>query len=237
VLNNEVNVKILFLLAFLITAGLHAADVSEVAFTRRDNSFPAQSSGGTVHLESSHSMVSAHLSDGAQKKIELMVLFDPATGYYLWDYVEVVGPADNAFPETFTKWPSEPYSALYASKDGITWFRWNAMILTVRRSTGQARNLIAAYDEVLASLRANWLDHYSLFTRTVEVWKLADMSFSTDSKTLWPIAFAEIKEVTRSGGDWVLTVSGQWKAELTLDENFKPKEPHSFKRLPGAAKE
>ena len=74
-------------LLVLLAGGVHAADVSEIAFNRTDDSFPAYSgSGGTVRLQSRHSVLTAALPEGGTFRDELMVLFDRGTGYYLWDH-------------------------------------------------------------------------------------------------------------------------------------------------------
>ena len=66
----------LSLMTILATA-VYAADVSEIAFSRSDDSFPAYSGSGrgTVHLRSRHSMLAVHLPDGTPRKSELVVLF------------------------------------------------------------------------------------------------------------------------------------------------------------------
>ena len=76
--------KIIILLAAVaLVAVAHAADVSDVAFTRSEGSVAAHtSSGGTAHLRSMHSMLAVHLPDERPHQAELLVLFDPASGKY-----------------------------------------------------------------------------------------------------------------------------------------------------------
>jgi hypothetical protein len=209
----------------ILPAAVRAADVSEVAFTRTDDSFRANSAGGEVRIQSRHSMLAVHLPDGTPRKCELVVLFDPASGQYLWNHTIAVEQQDT-FPLEFASLlsGSSGNSALYVSADRITWFTFAAMELEVRQSSGQAQTLDAAYDAALASLRERWLDYFNSkiqATHTVAVWKLVDRAFFDDPEKPSPV-YPAIETVTRSGSEWLLTIRARWKAQLTLDESFNP---------------
>jgi len=211
----------------ILPSAVRAADVSEVAFTRTDDSFRAYSAGGEVRVQSRHSMLAVHLPDGTPRKCELVVLFDPASGQYLWNDT-IAAEQQEAFPVEFASLlsGSSGNSALYVSADRITWFTFVAMELQVRQSSAQAQTLDAAYDAALASLRDHWVDYFNsktLAIHTVQVWKLVDRAFFDDPDKPFPV-YPAIEAVTHSGGQWLLTIRARWKAELALDELFKPKD-------------
>ena len=222
------------LLASFALMAAHAADVSEIAFTRSEGSFPAHtSSGGTAHLRSMHSMLAVHSLDGTPYQDELVVLFDPASGKYLWDH-DIVMREDEGSAKNFASRITTFNSALYADKDGIAWFAFAGWNLMVRHSSGEARSLEDAYDQALHGLQAHWLDHLERkgeFVKRSEVWKLVPEDFARgpvpDIK--WPLPAPAIENVTRSGSEWVLNIRGRWLAKLMVDKNF---EATSFERIP-----
>ena len=126
-------------------------------------------------------------------------------------------------------------SALYADDDGIKWFAFMGMNLTVRRSSGHAESLDRAYDEVLHDLQTHWPDHRERkgqFIRTVQLWKLLDETLYRDPemKLYYPV----FDSVARSGKEWTIKIHARWPADLILDENF---DVVSAKRIPDVKKE
>src|SRR5580692_9622288 len=150
-------IKIWFASLALVGAA-HAADVSEVASTRSVDTFPAFSSVGRVNLVAAHSMLSVHLPDGTPRQDELLVLFDPSSEKYLWEH-DIVLREDEGRATYFRDRLSTFNSALYADRDGISWFFFSGLNLTVGRSSGEARDLEVAHDQALHELQAHWLDH------------------------------------------------------------------------------
>ena len=122
----------IWLASAALVAVAHAADVSEVASTRSVDTFPAFSSAGRVNLVAAHSMLSVHLPDGTPRQDELVVLFDPASGKYLWEH-DIVLREDEGHATYFRDRLSTFNSALYADKDGIVWFFFSGLNLTVGR--------------------------------------------------------------------------------------------------------
>ena len=212
----------------------HAADVSEVASTRSVDSFPGFSSAGLLNLVAAHSMLSVHLPDGTPRQCELLVLFDPSSGKYLWEH-DVVLREDEGYAKNFASMLSTFNSALYADKDGITWFFFSGLNLTVGRSSGEAQNLDAAYDQALHELQTHWLEHLERkgeFRKMSEVWKLMPWDFSRGPADQRSIGAPAVENVTRSGTGWVLTIRGRWRGKLMLDQGF---EATSVEHIPDQA--
>ncbi len=218
--------------AVLLAVGAYAADVSEIAFSRRDDSWRAySSSGATVHLQARYSKLTVPWPDGTSRDAELLVLFDPHTGYYLWDHL--VSLPSKVYPDAFQGWLST--SALYADDDGIEWYALGGMQLEVRRSSGHAESLDRAYDDVYHDLQAHWPERRQRkgqFIKTVEVWKLLGDDFDRDPANVFtqPV----IDDVARSGKQWILKIHARWPAELILDEDFNAV---NAKRIPDVKKE
>jgi hypothetical protein len=228
----------IFLASVALVAVAHAGDVSEVASTRSVDTFPAFSSAGLVNLVAAHSMLSVHLPDGTPRQDELLVLFDPASGKYLWEH-DIVLREDEGHATYFRARLSTFNSALYADKDGIAWFFFASMNLTVGRSSGEARNLDAAYDQALHELQAHWLDHIERkgeFRKTSEVWKLVPQDFFFGPADVRPIPAPAVEDVKRSDTGWVLTIRGRWRAKLILDQGFEAKSVERISDQAGAAR-
>ncbi len=222
------------MLVLWVAGAARAADVGEIAFSRSDDSLPAYSSSGeTVHLQGRHSRLTVPLADGTSRDAELLVLFDPHTGYYLWDHVVASPGKMDPREHVFQDWLKT--SVLYADNDGIKWFALGGMDLLVRRSSGRAESLDRAYDEVFHDLQAHWPERRQRrgqFLKTVEVWKLLDSTYYRDPENnpLQPV----IDGVARSGKGWTLKIQARWAAELILDEDFNAV---SAKRIPDVKKE
>ena len=227
----------ILLASVAMAAAAHAADVSEIAFTRSEGSFLAHtSSGATTHLRSMHSMLAVPSPVGTPQQAELLVLYDPASGKYLWDHV-VVMQQDEGSTKHFSDRLTTFNSALYANKDGIVWFFFSGWNLMVRHSSGVAPSLDAAYHQALHELQAHWLYYVERKGEVVkksEVWKLVPWDFARgpvpDIK--WPLPAPAIEKVTRSGSEWVLNICGRWLAKLIVDQNFEAK---SSERIPDPA--
>ncbi len=216
-------------LLMLLAGGAYAADVSEIAFSRSDDSLPAYSSSGETHLQDRYARLTVPLPDGTSRDAELLVLFEPHTGYYLWDHVVASPGKMDPREHVFQDWLKT--SVLYADNDGIKWFALGGMDLLVRRSSGRAESLDRAYDEAFHDLQAHWPERRQRrgqFLKTVEVWKLLDSTFYRDpANTLF---YPVIDDVARLGKDFV---DGFSSASKIRSDHFRFASQPDIARLAG----
>jgi hypothetical protein len=128
------------------------AEVLEVPSTRVKGEARDFALNGKGSLETAEALVAA-FQDGPYK-VELLVFFDPKSGYFVSDLAPHV-PLDSVGTTALNRYKATPWVVVFSSSGRMVFFGASNAI-EYHFSTATARDIDEAFDKSLAELRATW---------------------------------------------------------------------------------
>jgi hypothetical protein len=140
--------------------GLHAAEISEVWATRVVGQVPAFSQYGRIQLSAAEALVNVPETSQVPANMDLIVVFDPATGRFLW-WGRSLSPRYPPALSLIGGVQGTACDAIYSAKGSLTLWQAPLMPAAVLTSTSSAFDLSEAFDRALSELKAGWEQYYS----------------------------------------------------------------------------
>jgi len=215
---------------------LRAADFSEVRGTRKIGQVPAFSQYGRVQLPAAEALISVPKTAAAPANTDLMVMFDPATGHFLW-FTNNPSPKYPPSLNLIDGVIGTAWDALYSSKDCMTFWHANSEPAVVFTSTSSAFDLNEAFDRSLLELKAGWDRYYSRGAEPPNLQKVALLPLDElerrrflydDTKLVGSavdIAIPAIDSITQTEDGYRIRLRARWVAEVVVGNDLKVREP------------
>lgn len=224
-----------FLLLSLLSIPL-VAQVSTVAFSEGTDAVPAFSSSGAVSLLASHRKLDIKYPRGKKERYELTVLYDPATGFYLWNmgYASPHRPNDVGVRLKIMKAQG---TVEFVDATGIVQFDF-ADGLFVKTWRGRAANMDAAVEASTNEIRqglpifegVSFHRDYKLvpifgpligFDAKIPAgYKPLPREFYCEPFNAFCPSDNQIVSVSKQGNTWKLVVRNRFDVEVILDQNL-----------------
>jgi hypothetical protein len=194
-----------------------------VPFTTSDHGIHASTKLGDATADGRELLVDATYPSGRNGKGGVFVLFDKASGFFIWYYREIGKnePQSPGMVETFTS-DSIPYVA----DDRLVVFLKRDSDISVRESFERADSLDDSMSRALKSAadllgeieRGSQGSYYKSF-KDVPLTPLGrDFLGPKLSAAFGPI---KLLSVSKLPSGWDILVQGQWKAKLTLNDKYE----------------
>jgi hypothetical protein len=201
---------------------LHAtqavAELRPNGATRDDSAITAATDSGEVQLLARELQAQIAFPNGKTARGALLVLFDPASGYTLKQFTWLPGDQGRIpLRDNF-----ESYSKAYLAPDRLLVFTQSSGLIYVRESKMKATSIDDAEAKALRDSTGD-LDGYVAKVTAgpkISLHQHLGQEFATEPGNSMP-GPVKLLGVSRRDGKWVITVSGRWKAEVTLDEKYE----------------
>lgn len=212
----------------LLSPAVAADGLSPIANTRHEREVTAKSDGGDITIAHREMYVDILPHDGAPRKGALLVIFDAASGQYLYEWHPV--PIDEQKLTISSGYGSR--AVTYVARDRIIVFGFSQPSLLVHESFAKASSM----DE--AELGALWSANGGFQPKSnrkpdnrlvvelgllVGQGKLPQGFFQTCHMCANPPP-ARMVSVERKGVTWEIVLQGQWREKLILDEKYQFKD-------------
>jgi hypothetical protein len=209
-------------------ATVAGGDLNPIPFTRGDHGISAITANGEVILAGREMLLDVTYPSGRAAKGDILVLFDKATGLFLWQY-HALNPRESQTPQLAARLTDT--SRVYVGNDRLVVFTCRATPLYVLESSERADSLddaeaksLQAAREQLKEIEGNGHGR----AKPYEVSLPLPRDFFAPPFSAAP-GKATITEVSRKDGKWELLLVGQWKAKVILDDKYQP---ISWERVP-----
>jgi hypothetical protein len=223
-------------LSALSCAWLFAEEpVSKVAFTESKSSVRAFTPYGETTLPVVRVQLEIHTSAGKTERGNLVVVYDPDSGHYLWHNTIANHPGDTS---SFYADLESGAEGVFAGSPGLVSVYMPGPDLFIHEHNEHAENLDAAERASIGDIERQALVNnlYGSDMKDVPVYKAMGREFACSSERGQedPRCMFEAKSivsVSREGENWRIVVHNRWDQEIILDSKFNLV---STKRLPTA---
>jgi hypothetical protein len=199
--------------------------VSPVAFTESKGSVRGFSAGGDVTLSTDQFRVDVQYPDGKTERSDVFVVYDPATGRYLWELSPVQPGGEPWLTSAFQsgKW------VVYAGGDEMVDFYMPGQLSVqewTRRETSLDAASAAAVRDIEQRVRALKSGRLEGTFVEVPLGQAMGKAFACagfgepDFSPTCSFHAEKISSVTREGDNWRLVIENRWAQEVILDSKF-----------------
>ena len=210
-------------LSVLSCASLLAEEpVSKVAFTESKSAVRASTPYGETTLPVVRVQLEIHTSAGKTERGNLVVVYDPDSGHYMWHNAIANHPGDSG--SLYDDLESDA-DVLYAAPASLLNFSMPGGDLFIQEHPERAANLDAAerasIDDIERRALANNL--YAFDVKEVPLFKAIGRQFACDPQNDQQSCFFTAKtivSVSREGENWRVVVRNRWDQEIILDSKF-----------------
>ena len=210
-----------FLLALPCTWLLAGQTVSKVAFTESKSMVRAFSAYGETTIPAIRAQLDIHRPDGKIKRGNLVVIYDPETGHYLWfnSIAHYPGDTSSFYPDL-----ESGAATVYAGLASLVNFNMHSALF-VQEHREHADNLDAAeLDSINEIERRNREDNlYGSDMKEVPLYQAIGREFACaplDLSAMCSFMAKGIVSVSRQGENWRLIIRNRWDQEVILDSKF-----------------
>jgi hypothetical protein len=216
-----------FVFALSCASLIVAQPVSKVAFTETRSAVRAFTPYGETTLPAVRVQLEIHTSAGKTEHGNLLVVYDPENGHYLWrnDILNYPGDTTSAFAE-----PDPGPQTIYAGSDELMTF---AMLgdLSITEHPERAANLDDAERASIGDIERLALANnlYRFVAKAVPLYPAVGREFACvpferalEDPTAVTCRFTakSIVSVSHEGENWRLVVRNRWDQEIILDSKF-----------------
>jgi hypothetical protein len=170
-----------------------------------------------ISLAAREMLLDVSFPSGGAGRGDILILFDSSSGYYAWKFARLLASERTAMlAEDFRS-----HSKAYVASDRLVVFTAYAPMIFVRESAQRAPDLEAA--------EASALREATNILADIEAGRPRDLKISLSK--LGPEFFAPalsagpglitLAGVSREDGKWELTVEGQWREKVTLNDRYE----------------
>ena len=215
-----------FLTAFVVSTSLLAWEsASVVAFTESTHSVRGFARGGDVLLSVRRAQVDVQYSPSKRGRGDVIVVYDPLTGHYLWELTRLRSDAD---PYSYLSELESGRWAVYSGQDEMDGFFFPGE-LDIQRGTSRAASLDAASAEVIATIGRRVSagnDRLSDEAAEVPLYRAIGKPFACSDPGEQGFSpncsfhAEKISSITREGDKWRLVIENRWAQEVILDSKF-----------------
>jgi hypothetical protein len=227
-------ITLLFMLSYDLL--LAQQPVSKVAFSASRSSVRAFSQSGESMLPTVRVQLEIQTPDRKIERGNLLVVYDPDSGHYLWRNSVAASPGDTT--SLYTELESGR-AAVYAGSAGLALFYMPGN-LYVQQHTQHADNLDAAEHESILEIERRALENnlYGSDMKEVTLYSAISRDFACapfergrEDRTAVMCGFTvkSIVSVSRDSDNWRLVIRNRWDQEIILNSKF---ELVSTRRLP-----
>jgi hypothetical protein len=208
------------LIAFSYTSLLAAQPVSKVAFTESKSAVRVFTPYGETTLPVVRVQLEIQTSAGKTERGNMVVVYDPENGHYLWHTAIANYPGDTNSLDAALNSRAE---VIYAAPAGLLNFSMPGNLF-VQEHLDRADNLDAAerasIDDIERRALVNKL--YEFDVKEVPVGRAIPREFSCVYESGQGCMFMakSIVSVSRQGENWRIVVRNRWDQEIILDSKF-----------------
>jgi hypothetical protein len=212
--------KIVLVASALVLPAIAAGNnLTPIQGTKHDHDLVVKSDTGDSTITAREMLVDVTYTDGRPRKGALVVHFDSSSGRYLWEF-GLVSMTDTASTVT-TFYGTTAY--IYKASDRLIIFGWYRTPLVIHESTTKANNIDEAeaksLSEAIIRLPAKLL-HSTDDRVVIDTAKLLPHEFIMACELCSGPAKMKLLDVAHKGNTWEITIQGQWKEKITLDEKY-----------------
>ncbi len=211
--------RVFVLLAAPVIAAAQNSSIQPIASTRVNKAIDAYSNTGDVVLAAREMLVDLKMPSGRVGKGGFLILFDPTGGYYFWSLDW--DPSNHSMRSMIDNIRTRPYVA----RDRLAIIYVVLHSVVVQESTRKAATMDAAEAKSLEEAKAQLGD----FETPTKVWATYrqisliqaigdDFLAPPMSSIFGPVT---ILNIVQQEGKWHITLEGQWKAELILNDKYE----------------
>ena len=210
-------IEILFVMALPLAA--QPNQLSPIASTRYEHALPAKSDLGDISI-SAREMLLDTAYGGKPRKGALLILFDPSSGRYLWEFGPV-GQNEKASTHTVDY---GTIALAHVASDRLVIFAFARPFLLVHESLGKASGIDDAETRVLAELSGQLP---AKFTGRHDDRVLINLGKLVGHEFLMACAMCQgpgpskILDIIHKGNTWEITLKGQWQEKIILDNKYQ----------------
>ena len=212
------------------------AQVSRVAFTDSRDTVPAVSSSGGISLPTARMKIDADYPRGKKERLEMTVVYEPASGYYLWN----IGRTGSNKPDgvRLKTMKEQKEVVQFVDATGLIQFFFGDG-LGVKKWQGRAGSLDAAVTAATNDVREGLADAEGRgFHRDFKFIPIFGPLMGFDAKvppgykpiprdfrceelnSFCPSYNNRIASVSKQGANWRLVLRNRYDVEVIVDQNF-----------------
>ncbi len=208
-------------------------ELKPIPSARMDRAIPALTPIGRMLIPAREILVEGTYPDGKPLLGNLLIRFDPSTGYFLLDCSIYIAPfeyrgIEGRLPphklsmiDGRQKYPGS--TVVYADKDSLTAFDAVVNRILIREATQKANSLDDAENKAFrqALNQLGILEHDGAYGfQRVSLWEKLGRDFFAPKDSVLIGGFSFL-DVVRKDGGWDILLKGQWKEQLTLDDKYE----------------
>jgi hypothetical protein len=212
----------LVLAASAMILSLTAADnkLTPIQGTKYDHGLLAKSETGDSAITAREMLVDVAYTDGRPRKGAVAIFYDADSGFYMWEF----GPVPMTEQTSTMTRGYGSTGFVYKAGDRLIVFGWYWNTLVIHESSTRAHGLddaeAKALDEATGSLPKK-LVHKTDDRVVIDTAKLFPRDFPLACPLCSGPAQMKVLDVTHKGNTWEVTLQGQWKQQITLDNKYQ----------------
>lgn len=191
--------------------------------TRYDHGLPAATELGEVVISAREMLVDITYNDGRPRKGAIAILFDPATGHYLWEFGLVIKDEKTS---TMTR-NYGTNARVHIAGGALVHFAYRPPFLAAHESSGKAGSLDDAEAKSLAEATAQ-LPAKIVGRKddrvVVNLGQVMPQEFFMAGPGPDPSPIrgpGRIVSVSHKGNTWEFVLQGRWQQKITLDNKYR----------------
>jgi len=203
----------------LPSAAMAQNKLTPIQGTMYDHGLVAKSDGGDSAITAREMLVDV-VYNGRPRKGALVIYYDSASGRYMWEFAPVP-VTESAFTMTGGYGRT---GFVYKASDRLIIFGWGHPTLMIQESFTKANGIDDAESRALSEATARLpakMVHATDDRIVINIAKLLPSDFPLACVMCSGPAPMEVLDVTHKGNTWEITLQGQWKEKITLDEKYQ----------------
>jgi len=187
--------------------------------TMYDHGLVAKSDGGDSAITAREMLVDV-VYNGRPRKGALVIYYDSASGRYMWEFAPV--PLTDTSSTMTRGYGTTGF--VYTSADRLIIFSWYFSTLAIHESFTKANGIDDAESKALSEATARLpakMVHATDDRIVINTAKLLPSDFPLACVMCSGPALMKVLDITHKGNTWEMTLQGQWKEKITLDEKYQ----------------
>ena len=207
--------------SILLPIALAAASnqLAPIASTRHDHGLTAKTDLGDVAIIAREMLTDVSYTDGRPRRGALLILFDPSSGRYIWEFGPV--PVTDKTANHTSGYGT--IALAHVANDRLVHFAFGYPNLVAHESLTKANGIddaeLKALAEATGRLPAKLTGQADDRVMT-NLGKLLPHGFFTPGSSQIP-GPVRIVDITHHGNTWELILQGQWQEKITLDDQYR----------------
>ena len=200
--------------------------VSEVAFSESQHTIRAFSESGEMTVPVVRVQLDVRYPVHKHERGDLIVVYDPASGHYLWRYTGVKGPNDDT--SFLHDLEAEKLAVYVGSEESVEFHVGSSLWVKAHRERAESLGAAerASIDGIEHGLGSYEDRGFSTDSKAIPLFRAIGMAFACVESPRDP-GFsalcgwgAKIVLVRKDGDKWLLVLRNRWDQEVVLDKDF-----------------